>query len=763
MNFFRKLYQSLAVRAQKILDIHDYVGVCWRRKWLIILPLCLGACMAALYSYTVIPMYRSSSLLIVEGQQISKDYVPTASASNLSERLGILKQQILSRTNLERVIRQFGLHRAQVLNETEPEGWVDQIKSRVKTLLANAGFNVPKPVAVPDPEGIPERVVAQFRDRIEADVVGKRRRRKSSYEAISVSFSGSNPHKVMGITNAIARLFVEENLRKGTQVVEGTTSFLNSQLTVAKQKLEQQEQLLKDFKERHMGALPEQMDANLRKLDRLQAELQSLNEALLKAEEKKLLYQRELREVLSRPAAVVEFNAPPADPRVERLKGLRQQLATLQARFTESYPDIPLLKNQIRELESQLALTPPPAASTTEPSPPVPRVNSLQQQLEGQLRLVQREVAGLKAQQRDIEATRKVYEDRIEQTFSNEQQLNELNREIESTRKNYRELEEKRNKAKLQEELVKRQQGERFDILDPAYLPLAPYKPNRKEMVMFGAILGGAFGFGLAFFLDFLGRDSFRKPDEIQGAFQVPLLASVPVNDVTRRQDQLVTIEEPESIASEQYRVLYTKIERARQATSHKVIAISSAIPSDGKTISSLNLAVVMARDFGKKTMLLEGDFKRPSLSSYLNTKLSGGLVDVLMDGPDGPPTLVPMADTLLPFAHDNLSILPAVKSVRNSSHLLSSRRLQGLLDILKVQYDYILIDTPPVLALSDMNMYREVVDGIILVVRAEVTPKRAVQQTLDMLGTDKVLGFVLNGVQQSFQPYYKYYGAISA
>ncbi len=651
--------------------------------------------MAALYSYTITPMYRSSSLLIVEGQQISKDYVPTAGASNLAERLGILKQQILSRTNLERVIRQFGLHRAQVLSETEPEGWVEQLKSRVKTLLVNAGFNVPKPVAVPDPEGIPEQVVARFRGRIEANVVGKRRRRKSSYEAISVSFSGSNPHKVMGITNSIARLFVEENLRKGTEVVEGATAFLNSQLTVAKQKLEQQEQLLKGFKERHMGALPEQMDANLRKLDRLQLELQSINENLLKVEEKKLLYQRELREVLSRPAPVAEFNAPPQDPRVERLKGLRQQLGTLRARFTESYPDIPLLKNQIRELESQLALAPPPSAVAVTGAPPVLRGNGLRQQIEGQLRLVQREVAGLQAQQRDIETTRKVYEDRIEQTFSNEQQLNELNREIAATRKNYRELEEKRNKAKLQEELVKRQQGERFDILDPAYLPLAPYKPNRKEMVLFGAILGGALGIGLAFFLDFLGRDSFRKPDEIQATYPLPLLASIPVNDVTRRQQQLVTIEDPESIATEQYRVLYTKIERTRQAESHKVIAISSAIPGDGKTISSLNLAVVMARDFGKKTMLLEGDFKRPSLSTYLNTKLSGGLVDVLMDGPDGPPTLVPMADTLLPFAHDNLSILPAVKSVRNSSHLLSSRRLQGLLEILKSQYDYILIDTP--------------------------------------------------------------------
>lgn len=761
MKVFAQLYQSLALRLQKVLEIHEYIEVLWRRKWLVAIPLVLGAFLFALYSYTIPPVYQSSSLLIVEGQQISKDYVSTVS-SNLAERLRILKQKILSRTNLERVMQQFGLHRIPVDTEPEPEGLVDQIKSRVKVLLINAGFNVPKPVEVPDPDGIPEKAVARFRDRIEVDVVGKRRR-KSSHEAISVSFSGHNPHKVMGITNAIARLFVEESIRQGTQRAEGTMTFLNSQLVVVKRKLEQQEQLLKDFKERHMGALPEQMDANLRKLDRLQAELQSVSEALLKAEEKKILYQRELREVISRPAQTVEFDAPPEDPRVARLQGLRQQLAALQARFTESYPDIPLLKNQIRELEAQLSANPPAAVQTAAAPVTVSRSDSLRQQLDGQLRLVAREISGLKAQQREIEVSRRLYEARIEQTFSNEQQFNELTRELKNTRSNYLELEQKRDKAKLQEEAVRQQKGERFEILDPAYLPLAPFKPNRRELIVFGAMLGGAIGIGLAFFLDFLGREGYRRPEELQEAFALPLLASVPVNDVTRRQQRLVTMEEPESIASEQYRILYTKLERARRASSDKIIAISSAIPNDGKTISSLNLAVVMARDFGKKTMLLEGDFKRPSLSTYVDTQLSGGLVDVLLEGPDGPPTLVPMADTLLPFAHDNLSILPAVKSVRNSSHLLSSRRLQGLLDILKVQYDYILIDTPPVLALSDMNMYREVVDGIILVVRAETTPKRAVEQTIEMLGTEKVLGFVLNGVQQSFQPYYQYCGAVSA
>jgi Mrp family chromosome partitioning ATPase len=120
--------------------------------------------------------------------------------------------------------------------------------------------------------------------------------------------------------------------------------------------------------------------------------------------------------------------------------------------------------------------------------------------------------------------------------------------------------------------------------------------------------------------------------------------------------------------------------------------------------------------------------------------------------------SLIPFADTLIPFADDRLSVLPAVKSVRNSMELLSSRRIQELLEMVKEQYDVILIDAPPILPLADMGMFEKVVDGIVLVVRAERTPRNALVRAIDILATDKLVGIVLNDMQPmrplSYYPY---------
>jgi capsular exopolysaccharide synthesis family protein len=219
----------------------------------------------------------------------------------------------------------------------------------------------------------------------------------------------------------------------------------------------------------------------------------------------------------------------------------------------------------------------------------------------------------------------------------------------------------------------------------------------------------------------------------------------------------LIAVEESNSVVTEQYRILSTKIDELQQKKAQKIFAISSALAGEGKTVTTLNLAVVMARDLGKKTLLLEGDFKAPTISRYLKSNLESSLIDLLTSAMDVRSTTISVADTLIPFADDKLAILPVLKGVENSSSLLSSQQLKGLLATLKEQYDCILIDTPPVLPLSDMNIFAEVVDGIIMVVRAEKTPRDALLQALDVLSTEKLVGIVLNDAKLSLPGYYHY------
>jgi capsular exopolysaccharide synthesis family protein len=155
-----------------------------------------------------------------------------------------------------------------------------------------------------------------------------------------------------------------------------------------------------------------------------------------------------------------------------------------------------------------------------------------------------------------------------------------------------------------------------------------------------------------------------------------------------------------------------------------------------------------MARDFGKKTLLIEGDLKNPTISRYLQLKLQSGMIDILFHKTD-------FQSSILSFVTDNLSVLPVVKSIRNSSSVLSSPEMNMLISTLKERYDFILIDCPPILSLPDMNVIEKLVDGIILVIRAEKTPRDAVKTALNSLGADKIVGIILNDTKQPMSPYY--------
>jgi succinoglycan biosynthesis transport protein ExoP len=323
--------------------------------------------------------------------------------------------------------------------------------------------------------------------------------------------------------------------------------------------------------------------------------------------------------------------------------------------------------------------------------------------------------------------------------------------------KNYQSVLEKTLYVKISENLERKQQSEQFRILEPANFPTEPSRPHRPLVVGIGGALGGGLGVGLIFLLNYF-HPVWDKLQDIYGTSGIPVLVIIPRSHTDFGKDhRLLVLHESDSFIAEQYRVLYTKIHDLSQGNAHKIFAITSALQNEGKTVTALNLAVVMARDFGKRTLVLEGDFRRPSIPLYLNVDLEEGLVDILSSKSDLQPTMVPVANTLVPFADDNLAVLPAVRRTQSSMSLLSSPRMRELFDLLREQYDFILIDSPPILPLSDMNIFAEMVDGIVMIVRAESTTRATVTKALDTLRTDKVLGIVLNDVRQAPFSHYRY------
>jgi succinoglycan biosynthesis transport protein ExoP len=733
------------------LSIQDYLEVAIKSKWWLFLIFSLGTLIAIAYSYSLPPLYRSSTLILVEPQKVPTAYVSPTVTSTVQERLTTISQQILSRTNLEKIILQYNLYKS----EQKPEVWRLTLQQRLRDWVGLDLDKLPTTLRLSKKgEAVPlELLVERMRKDIEVKVVG-------GGNAFTISYIGDNPLTVMKVTNTLAALFIEENLRLREQQAEGTSEFIEFQLAEAQRQLERQEQALREFKEKHMGALPGQMDANLRTLDRLQLELHAVNESLKTAEDRKLAmarFKQELTNIdevlkgLEQSMAMPMGGGPePSSPKAARLK---EELARLQVEFHDNYPDIILLKRQLRELEEQPGATDLPLAAAVVPPMPIGHNESNVQQgnhHSTELLMLESEINSLRRRQERTLAQIREYERRVEETFTNEQNLLNLSRDYETSQRNYQNLLDKRLHAKLAENLEKRQKGEQFRILDPANLPQNPFKPDRRKIVLLGSLVSLGLGVGVLILKEHL-MPSYRKPEDFHGNVSLPVLATIPRHHLPATgQHRLSDLPQADSPIAEQYRILYTRISKLPYAGASTVLAVSSATQGEGKTFTALNLALVMARDFGKKTLLIEGDLKNPALFTYLEQQPQVNLVDVLLGISEF------TAGTLI-WGHENLTILPALKSAKNSSSLLSSQAMHDLLTSLKERYDIILIDSPPILSLPDMNILERLVDGIILVVRAESTRRNAVMMAVESPVSSKLAGIVLNGVQQSRSQYYRY------
>src|SRR3989304_885158 len=211
---------------------------------------------------------------------------------------------------------------------------------------------------------------------------------------------------------------------------------------------------------------------------------------------------------------------------------------------------------------------------------------------------------------------------------------------------------------------------------------------------------------------------------------------------------RLVTIKEPNSISAEQFRILCTRIAQLRQDAGSYALAVTSSLKAEGKTFTSLNLAIAIARDFDEKVLLIEGDLKNPGLYEYLKHPPGFGLTDVLEGKIDIDACTVQMFD-------GQLSVLFAGKTAGNPSKLLSSVKMQEIISTARQNYKYIIIDTPPIMPMADINIYSTLVDGILLVIQAGKTPRSLVKRAISTLAADKILGAVRSGFEPVHSNYY--------
>jgi uncharacterized protein involved in exopolysaccharide biosynthesis len=323
-------------------------------------------------------------------------------------------------------------------------------------------------------------------------------------------------------------------------------------------RLQEQEHRIADYKERFLGELPEQRETNLRTMERLQQQLQLAHETARRAQERQQLITRSLAEIdqstNTAAAGNAASNVTPAEARAARLALLRQELAELKTRYTDTYPDVINLKEQVRVLEERVeadAAERKPAAPVTRPkegkelraAPQNPYVVSLMQQLDQanvEAKTTAQEIAQLNEQL-------VIYQRRIENTPRREQELALITRDYETTRDLFRSLLAKRGEAEIAADLEQRHKGERFRIIESALLPDRPLGPNRLRLLMVGL----AVAVGVAVVAVVLAEQvdtSYRTVEEVRASLPVPVLSIIPKIATARdrvrllRQRRLATV-----------------------------------------------------------------------------------------------------------------------------------------------------------------------------------------------------------------------------
>src|SRR5262245_1926717 len=285
-----------------------------RRKWLAIFIFAMVFTAMTSVAVFLPDVYESTATILVERQQVPEAFVQATVTSGIDLRLQTITQQVLSRSRLEGLINRFGLY-ADVLQRVSLE-----------------------------------EVIETMRKDIVLEQKGKQQNRckDDPTVAFTISYRGRNPQQVAQVTNTIASFYIDENLKVREQQAAGTAEFLGAQLTEVKQKLEEQEKRLSQFKERYMGQLPEQLQANIAVLERLNTQLRLNGEKRDRVSEQRAALAQQFAEHEGlRPSSkttVVMTSDPKPDPDIARLEKLQQDLATLRTRFNESYPEIGWLK-----------------------------------------------------------------------------------------------------------------------------------------------------------------------------------------------------------------------------------------------------------------------------------------------------------------------------------------------------------------------------------------------------------------------------------
>lgn len=753
-NSFEQLAYNYGASSAK--DGFDPRGL-WRkirkRKWLVVAIVLIATAIVSIESFRTKSLYLATTKVAISKQSTSVNVGGLTLETNDSERVRTEMLMLSTHPLLEEVIVRLKLDQnPQFLDIKNRKSVVEAVKTISAKLKGepNNGNSIPPPLNLspaqetPRPTAESARLapyVELLKDNLFVDQIPETR-------ALAINYSHTNPVIAQAVANGVAQVFLDFSFQNKISKYSSSFNWLDRTTRGLRAQMEQAERALADYSSSHnFFSADEKQSLTVSKLATLYGEV-------LKAETDRILKQSLYEEV--RRDRVAQLPEAFSDPRIVQWQNevgkLQLKAAELNSRFGPENPKVLETQQQIKELDSLVL------ASTKQ--------------------LAERLRADYERAVRDEALIRESLQQARNEAIQQNQaaiQLNVLKQNSDTARALYNDFLQKTNQANIQ---VNEQQND-LKVIDPARIPNAPVGPKRLRAILIAMFLSLIAGVGLTLLLEYLDN-TVKNVEDVARATQLPTLALIPAMEsntmrtpnkkqkiIQNKQNKAVAGLAPRSMQTgtnglatldgmssvvEAYRMLRTSVLLSSAGNPPKIILVTSSQPGEGKTTTAVNTAISLTQ-LGANVLLIDADLRRPAVHKAFKLSHARGLSNYLSGN-------AALSDLIVDLPIPNLSLLACGPIPPNPAELVSSERMKEMLRVLSQLYDHIIVDSPPLINVTDPIILSTIVDGTILVVQASRSTRdmlRRSRQELAGVGA-KVFGVVLNNVDIKRDGYDEYY-----
>jgi capsular exopolysaccharide synthesis family protein len=677
---------------------HDYLGILLKRRWAFLAVFIGIVATSAFYSFTATPIYKSTVQLIIERQapRLLEQQPGSNYDSSFNEEFYQTQYKLLESRALAKIV-------------------ADKLQLKNNRVYAAIFQKLP---ANAD-EALKQRAEESLVGAIAAGVKVTPIRESS---LVDVSFSDPDPKLAARVVNTLAQCFIQQSLDLRFAASQEGADWLHQKLTEARKKLEDSEARLNEYKKAQNIVTSEDKET-------LTAQnLEQLSKDLLAAQTQRMESETRFREVSQgRPIPQVLNN-----PLIQALKGQEAKLiaeqSELSRRFGESHPRMIQINNELAATRGKIGA----------------EMFQIVQSIKNEYQMAKAQEENLKAA---LDAQKQSTQDMSDRSI----QYRVLLRDVETNRALYENVLKSLKTVTTSEN----QPATNIRIVYPGTVPEAPDYPRKTRNMLLASVLGVVCGIALALGLENLDT-TLKTPEEVEGWLKIPNLAMIPHIEVSagnpgEELPELIVHHGSQPRASESYLGLRTSILFSTPDQPPRILLVTSSLPLEGKTLTAANLAAALAKA-GSPVLLVDCDLRRPSLHTLFQVPLEPGLSNFLV----GDVNELPLVETLVP----NLLVMPAGKIPPNPSELLHSARMQKFFALALEKFGRVVVDSPPLMLVTDAAILATMVEGVLLVVKAEGVPRKAAIQARNLLAEVKapLLGAVLNNIPMNGKGYGYYY-----